>query len=209
MARNEEFSSFADKVAELILNENPGSEAELMAATIDGTSVEKHLNDLLAKFSEKIEVRRYDRLDSDGGFLADYVHSGARLAVLVELEGVSDAEKGEGLARDVAMQVAAMNPAHVRRDDVTSETLEKEREIYRDQLASENKPAEIVEKIISGRLEKYYEQNVLLEQSFVKDSSKSVQEVLTDEGGKDVTVRQFVRYNLGEEVDEPVTGSEG
>ena len=81
--------------------------------------------------------------------------------------------------------------------------------IYRDQLASENKPAEIIEKIITGRLEKYYEQNVLLEQSFVKDSSKSVQEVLKEEGGEGVTVRTFIRYNLGEEVDETVDGAQG
>lgn len=206
VARNEEFTTFAAAVADLILRTNPSSEAELMAAEIDGTSVEKHLNDLLAKFSERIEIRRYDRIESEGGFLADYVHSGSRLAVLVELEGVSDEQKGEALARDVAMQVAAMNPAHVRREDVTDSTLEKEREIYRDQLASENKPAEILEKIIGGRIEKYYEQNVLLEQSFVKDSSKSVREVLREEGGDNLTVRQFIRYNLGEAVDEPISG---
>lgn len=209
VARNEEFSTFAQKVADYILTENPGSEASLMAAEIDGTSVEKHLNDLLAKFSEKIEIRRFERIASEDGFVADYVHGGARLAVLVELEGVADTSTAEDVARDVAMQVAAMNPAHVRRDEVTRETLEKEREIYRDQLASENKPAEILEKIISGRLEKYYEQNVLLEQSFVKDSSKSVSEVLGEEAGKDATVRRFVRFNLGEEVDEPVDGARG
>ena len=206
VARNEEFSTFAEAVARLVLNSNPSSEAELMAAEIDGTSVEKHLNDLLAKFSERIEIRRYDRIESEGGFLADYVHGGARLAVLVELEGVTDAAKGEGLARDVAMQVAAMNPAHVRREDVTDSTLEKEREIYREQLAAENKPVDILEKIVNGRIEKYYEQNVLLEQSFVKDSSKSVQEVLRDEAGDGVTVRRFIRYNLGEAVDEPISG---
>ncbi len=206
VARNEEFSSFADKLAQLVLEKDPQSEAELMAGTIDGTTVEQHLNDLLAKFSERIEVRRFERIATENGYLAEYVHSGARLAVLVELSGVDNSsEKAADLSRDVAMQVAAMNPLHVQRDEVSTSILEKEKEIYREQLASENKPPEILERIIAGRIEKYYELNVLVEQSFVKDSAKSVQEVLTEEAGENVTVKRFVRYNLGESIDEPST----
>ena len=206
VARNEEFTAFADKLAELVLEENPQGEAELMAGTIDGTSVEQHLNDLLAKFSERIEVRRFDRISTEDGYISEYVHSGARLAVLVELTGIDNSsEKAADLSRDVAMQVAAMNPLHVNRDEVSSDILEKEKEIYREQLAAENKPEEILERIISGRIEKYYEQNVLVEQSFVKDSAKSVQEVLTEEAGENVTVKRFLRFNLGESIDAPTT----
>ncbi len=202
VARNEEFTAFADSLAQLVLNAHPASEADLLAAEIDGVTVEKHLNDLLAKFSERIEVARFERATTDGGYLADYVHSGARLAVLVELAGV-EGESAYSLARDVAMQVAAMNPLHTNRDEVSEALLEKEKEIYRDQLAAENKPADIIERIVSGRIEKYYEVNVLLEQSFVKDSSKNVQEVLKEAAGDSATVSRFIRYNLGESVDEP------
>lgn len=196
VARNEEFTTFADAVASAILAGNPESDEAMKGLDIGGKTVEAGLNDLLAKFSERIEVRRYERLTTENGYLGDYIHGGARLGVVVELTAA--AENADVLSRDVAMQVAAMNPTFVRRDEVSSEHLEKEKEIYRDQLAGENKPEEIIDRIITGRLEKYYEENVLLEQSFVKDSSKSVDDVLGD-----VSVARFVRFNLGEAVEEP------
>ncbi len=200
VARNEDFSGYAAKIAAAILADNPADLDSMKGIEIDGTTIESGLNDLLAKFSERIEVRRFERLESDSGYLGDYIHGGARLGVLIELSTPSDG--AEVLSRDVAMQVAAMNPSFVRRDQVSDEKLEKEREIYRDQLAGENKPPEIVERIITGRLEKYYEENVLLEQSFVKDSAQSVNDVLGES-----TVSRFVRYNLGEAIEEPSTAA--
>lgn len=200
VARNEQFTTFATALAALVLVENPSNDEELLKLEMNGMTVEQGLNELLAKFSERIGVRRFVRMETSDGFLSDYVHGGSRLAVLVELAGI-DGENGVRVARDVAMQVAAMNPQHVSRDEVSEATLEREREIYREQLAGEKKPAEIIEKIINGRVEKYYEESVLLEQSFVKDSSKSVTEVLKAEG-EGVTVRSFTRFNLGEAVPE-------
>lgn len=200
VARNEQFTTFATALATLVLEKNPSNEEDLLKLEMNGMTVEQGLNELLAKFSERIGVRRFVRMETSDGFLSDYVHGGSRLAVLVELAGI-DGENGVRVARDVAMQVAAMNPQHVSRDEVSEATLEREREIYREQLAGEKKPAEIIEKIITGRVEKYYEESVLLEQSFVKDSSKSVTEVLKAEG-EGVTVRSFTRFNLGEAVPE-------
>ena len=205
VARNEEFSSFAEKVARLILEKNPSSETELMSAEIDGATVEAGLNELLAKFSERIGIRRFERIETSDGFISDYIHGGSRLAVLVELAGVGDdTEAADRLARDIAMQVAAMSPAHVSREEFTAESIEKEKEIYREQLAGENKPADILEKIVNGRIEKFFEESTLMEQSFVKDSSKSVTEVLK-EHGENATVRRFVRFNLGESLEEAET----
>ena len=171
VARNEEFGTFAEKIANVVLEKNPASEAELLGTDMGGMTVEAGLNELLAKFSERIGIRRFERIRTDDGFISAYVHGAARRAVLVELAGIGeDTEKADRIARDIAMQVAAMNPAHVSRDEFTAETIEKEKEIYREQLAAENKPAEIVEKIVNGRLEKFFEESTLLEQSFVKDS---------------------------------------
>lgn len=195
VARNEQFSSFAENLAKVVLENNPQSEEELLNATIGEMTVQQWLNELLAKFSERIEIRRYMRAETADGYITAYVHSGSRLAVLVDLENAGD--NAEQLGRDVAMQVAAMNPIHVRREEVSDSLIEKEKNIYREQLAAENKPADIIEKIINGRVEKFFEENVLLEQSFVKDSSKSVTDVLKEHGA-DTTVRAFIRFNLGE-----------
>lgn len=199
VARNEQFSTFAEKLAKIVLEKNPQSEEELLGASLGDMTVQEGLNELLAKFSERIEIRRTARMDSADGYVTAYVHSGSRLAVLVELANAGDG--AEALGRDVAMQVAAMNPIHVRREEVSAEMIEKEKEIYREQLAAEKKPAEIIEKIVNGRVEKFFEENVLLEQSFVKDSAKSVSDVLK-EHGEGATVRSFIRFNLGESLPE-------
>lgn len=199
VARNEQFSSFAERLAQVVLEKNPGSHEELLEQSIGEMSVQQELNELLAKFSERIEIRRTARMETTDGYITAYLHSGSRLAVLVDLANAGD--NAEQLGRDVAMQVAAMNPMHVRREEVAETMVEKEKNIYREQLAAENKPAEIIEKIITGRVEKFFEENVLLEQSFVKDSAKSVSDVLKEHGA-DTTVRSFVRFNLGEELPE-------
>ena len=133
VARNAEFSSFAEKIANVVLQNNPASEAELMSADIDGITVEAGLNELRAKFSERIGIRRFERIESNDGFISDYIHGGSRLAVLVELGSAGDdTDKSDRLARDIALHVAAMTPAHVSRDESTNEVIEQERVIYRE-----------------------------------------------------------------------------
>ncbi len=201
VARNEEFSGFVHKLADQVLAERPSSEEELMQLVIDGRSVETWMHDLLGKFSERIEIRRFAVLESDTGYVDAYVHHGDKLGVLIELSGSGDAEPTAALARDIAMQVAAMNPSYVHRMDVPNDVIDKEREILTEQTINEGKKPEIAEKIVSGRIEKYFSDACLLEQSFVKDSSKTVHEVLVDFGkhsGHEVTVLKFLRYNIGE-----------
>lgn len=199
VARNEEFSSFVKRLAQVIVDGQPKNNEEVNALTIDGTPVETLLHDLLAKFSERIEIRRFEILSTDQGYVTDYVHQGDKLAVLVEMTG--SAEGSNGLARDIAMQVAAMNPTYVHRKEVPESVIAKEKEILSEQIAAEGKKPEIAEKIVTGRLEKYYGDACLLEQSYVKDSAKTIQEVLrgvANDSGSEITVARFVRYNLGE-----------
>ncbi len=199
VARNVEFSDFVRKLADHVVNAEPTSIEELMASSIDGATVETLLNDLLAKFNERIEIRRFEIVKTEGGFVADYVHNGDKLGVLVEFQGAGD-EGVSAVGRDVAMQIAAMNPQYVRREEVPQEALDKEREIYSEQMRNEGKKEEIIGKIVEGRIEKYYADVCLLEQSFVKDSSKAVNEVLKEQAGGDnaPTVVRFIRYNLGQ-----------
>ncbi|MCE7934259.1 MAG: elongation factor Ts [Chlorobi bacterium CHB2] len=191
VARNEEFSSFVRSLAGHVLATKPASIEALLASEVNGVAVQNQLNDLLAKFNERIEIRRFEIVETSGGYVADYVHNGDKLGVLVEFGGASE---GLGtVGRDVAMQVAAMNPGYVRREEVPADVLTKEREIYAEQMRNEGKPEAIIEKIVTGRLEKYYADNVLLEQSFVKDSAKAVNEIIGN-----ASIVRFIRFNLGQ-----------
>jgi elongation factor Ts len=201
VARNEEFSTFTRNLAKYVLDNEPADMESLLAGEMEGKSVQTWLNELLGKFSERIEIKRYELVKTEGGFVADYVHNGDKLGVLIELSGSGDAEATSAIARDIAMQVAAMNPAYVNREAVPESVLEKEREIYREQTINEGKKPEFADKIIAGRLEKYFTDACLLEQTFVKDSSKLIRDVLADfskNAGNDVTVVRFTRFNLGE-----------
>lgn len=201
VARNEEFSTFARNLATYILENEPADTATLLQGELGGKTVQNWLDELLGKFAERIEIKRFDILKSDAGFVAHYVHHGDKLGVLIELTNAADPEKTSSIARDIAMQVAAMNPSFVHRGEVPQEVLEKEKEIYREQTINEGKKPEFAEKIIAGRIEKFFGDACLIEQSFVKDSSKLVRDILADfskESGAEVNVSRFIRYNLGE-----------
>jgi elongation factor Ts len=139
------------------------------------------------------------------GVILSYMHPGNRLGVLVEVncetDFVAKTDDFQNFARNVAMQVAATNPLAVKRKDVSQETVEKELDIYRTQVRNEKKPENVVEKIVTGKLEKYFQEVVLLEQSYVKDPGKTVQEYMLEVSGKlgeAMSIRRFVRFQLGE-----------
>lgn len=198
VARNEEFVTFANAIADGVLNNDVKTEEEIWALPYDGKTLGNLKDEILAKFSEKIGLRRFERI-STNGFIADYVHAGNRLAVIVDFTGANDAAKP--LARDVAMQVAAMQPMFVDRDSVNTEAIEKEIEIYKQAAIQEGKKEDIAERIAKGKLEKFYQEQCLIEQTFVKDPSKTISDVLKEIGslaGGDVKVTSFRRYFLGE-----------
>lgn len=140
------------------------------------------------------------------GLIEAYIHPGSKLGVLVEVncetDFVAKTEDFQRLVRDIAMQVAATNPLAVRREDISEEVLQRELEIYRLQARNDGKPEQIVERFVQGKMEKFYQENVLLEQSFIKDPNKTVRDVITEaiaKLGENITVKRFVRFQLGEE----------
>ncbi len=194
VANKDEFQDFARAVAVRIMSDAPADLDALMALPLDqgGTSVEEARRSLIATIGENIAVRRFARRQAAGGTLASYRH-GTRIGVLVEMEG-GDAE----LARDVAMHIAASKPVCLDESAVPQEMLDKEREIFAAQAADSGKPAEIVEKMVSGRIRKFLAEITLVGQPFVKDPDQSVGQLLKAANAR---VIGFERLELGEGVE--------
>ncbi len=193
VARNEEFQAFASSVAALTLANRPADRDALLALPLEGTrTVEQAMTDMTGKIGEKIDVRRVAVETSATGQMVSYIHPGSRLGVLVDIDG-----NGDLLAtgRDVAMQVAALNPVATTREEVPRAVQEKELEIGRETARNEGKPEQIVDRIAQGKLERYFKDYVLVEQPFVKDASVSVGAMLKGVGA---TVKGFVRFALGD-----------
>ena len=158
----------------------------------------------LRKKGAAVAAKRADR-ETNQGVVEAYIHAGGRIGALVELNCETDfVAKTPGfkqLAHDIAMQVAAMTPQYVSREQIPQAVIEKELEIYKVQAQNEGKPAQFAEKISQGRLEKFYQETVLIEQSFIKDSGKTIKDIIDEETakvGEKITVRRFLRYHLGE-----------
>lgn len=193
VARNDDFQSFANTVAERVLEESPADLEELNALSYeDGVTVEDELVALTGRIGEKLTIRRFDVLESKEGQIISYVHPGSKLGVLVDVYGDGQVQEA---GRDVAMQVAALEPIAVTRGEVPEEVKEEEREVAREAAVNEGKPEHVIDNIVEGKLERFFEDHVLVEQAFVKDSSVSVKEML-DEAG--LSVKRFVRYALGD-----------
>ncbi|MFC5712121.1 translation elongation factor Ts [Thalassorhabdus alkalitolerans] len=193
VAKNENFKNLVSKVATHLLAKEPANVEEALGQEIEqGSTLESYINDQIAKIGEKISLRRFTVLtkDDDAAFGA-YLHMGGRIGVLSLLEGTTD----EQAAKDVAMHVAAINPTYVSRDEVPAEETEREREVLKQQALNEGKPENIVEKMVEGRLGKFFEQVCLLEQPFVKDGDQKVKKYVESKGA---SVKTFIRYEVGE-----------
>ena len=194
-ANNENFRALSKQITEHVAKNNFADLDALNASVIDG---KKTVNDLVteatATIGEKISVRRFVRYASEGK-ITSYIHMGGKIGVLVELSGGSDE-----LGKDVAMQIAASAPTAIDRDGVDAADLEHEKEVLRKQALEEGKPEKIVEKMVMGRINKFYKEVCLVEQEFVKDSEKTVKDIL-----KDVKVLNFTRYLLGEGIEKKVS----
>ncbi len=192
VAKDENFSQFAELVAQTALAKSSVSDIEeLMTLEVEGETLEGLRLELVTKIGENISVRRFEILDSDG-LVGAYTHMG-RIGVLVELDGGT-----VDIARDMAMQIAATAPEYVSADDVPQEELAKEREILVAQAMGEGKPPEIVEKMVEGRLRKHLDEMTLLGQPFVKDSDQKVRDLLIE---NKATVKRFLRYEVGEGIE--------
>lgn len=197
VARNEEFVKFVETVAETVLKANPANEEALLSTDIGGKKLGDLMNEMLAKFSERIILKRYERIETTSGFIIDYIHTGNKLGVLLELTAAPANDSDRAQMRDIAMQIAAMSPRFARREEVDTATLDKEKEIYMEQAIQQGKKPEIAQKVAEGRVEKFYQEFCLVEQTFVKDSGKTVSDVLKTIGSGTDVVR-FRRFFLGE-----------
>ena len=193
VARNEDFQAQADSFLNAAYEGNIDNVDDLLKADVNGKSINEHLQVMVGKIGEKIEISTCILITTDGSII-DYIHAGNQLGVLAVYDGVVE---NEDVARDVAMQVAAMNPLAVTRDEVDATTVEKELEIAKEQLINEGKPAAIAEKAAQGKLRRFYEERVLLEQKFVKDTSVTVKQYL--EQNNTPLVKSFHRIQLGGE----------
>jgi len=198
----DEFMSFVSAAAKTALTNNAADVAALGECTLVGSSdtVEKTRQNMVAKIGENIQVRRFEIVTTDGAAFGSYSH-GLRMAVLVEMTHGDKDSGSDELIKDVAMHIAASNPMCVSEADVPAETLEKEKDILRAQALESGKPAEIVEKMLTGRVRKYLAEITLLGQSFVKNPDVTVEGLLSDSGA---SVVSFVRYEVGEGIEKKV-----
>lgn len=204
VARTDEFQAFTRETAAYLATASSSPEA---FAKDPDKPVKDKLLELIAKTGENLSVRRFARFALEGeGLIASYIHAGSKLGVLVEIGGKTGAIASnpdvQAFARDAAMQIAASNPISVSREDVPADRVEREKAIYREQAAAEGKPEKVLDRIVAGRLEKYFQEVCLLEQAFIKDPDRTVKDLLSglkSRVGEDIVVRRFVRFMLGEE----------
>ena len=205
VSRNELFGGYVAKIARAVLDNDPNDLDDLMAAIVDGETVEALLAEAIHTIGENIQVSRFVRRSVEAGYISSYIHGGGRLGILVQFKlgnGASaSAEEFKVMAKDIAMQVAAANPGAVTREGFAPEVIEHEMAIYKAKAAESGKPPEIQEKIAEGNLKKFYQENALVEQAFVKDPDKTVLDVINGvaKSLKDtVEVIGFDRYEVGQ-----------
>jgi len=195
VAKGEDFQSFAKRAAEQVVKHGPAGIEQLMeldAGDGSGRKLEETRRALVAKLGENINVRRFSSMSTDSGLIGSYCH-GSRIGVLVQMDGGSPE-----LARDIAMHIAASRPLSVSADDIPARTLAAEKEIYEAQARDSGKPADIIEKMVAGRVRKFISENTLLGQPFVKDPDTDVDKLLQ---GENASVARFERFEVGEGID--------
>ena len=204
VAKSDDFVNFTNFVMDIVVNNNPADVPTLMEISKNGKKVIDELNTIIGKIGEKIEVSRFAIDKTVNGEIVDYVHSGSKLGVLIEAENVPSDKTNvfSPVLKDIAMQVAAMRPLSIYRDEVDKTVIEKEVDIYKELARKEGKPEQILEKIALGKLNKFYEENCLFEQAFVKDNTKKIGGLIEEfnkANSAQVKLIRFRRFHLSDE----------
>lgn len=202
VAKNDSFKEFVNMAAETVAKQNPADVEALLSCTMaNGQTVQESLNEKIQTIGENIKVRRFERYE---GVVSTYVHGGGRIGVMVKFDTTDEVAANETfkvMAKDIAMQVAAANPSYLDEASVPAEVLEKEKHILTEQVLAEGKPAQIADKIVAGKIGKYFKENCLVDQAYIKDGdlsvSKFVQNTAKELGG-DIKIVSFVRFEKGE-----------
>lgn len=190
---NEDFRNLAASIADQILAVNPADVEALLDSEIDGKKVRDLVTEAVAKIGENISVRRFVRYESAEGKVYSYIHGGGKIGVLVEMIGADDE-----LGKDIAMQVAAANPSYLDRTQVSQAEIDHEKEVLAVEARNEGKPENIIEKMVIGRINKYYKEVCLVDQEFIKDGNLTISKLLKS---KNASVVRFARYQLGEGIE--------
>ena len=193
VAKNEDFQELASRILDTAFENNFSSVEEILSSKLDSMTIEQEIVNLIGKIGEKIELRQYENLE--GEKIVPYIHAGNKLGVLVSLVNTSSVDYVSA-GKDVAMQIAAMNPIALNKDGVDQSVIDKEIEIGKEQAIKEGKPENIVEKIAQGKLQKFFKENTLLSQPFVKDNSMTIESYLGT-FSSDLTVDKFLRVSIG------------
>jgi elongation factor Ts len=193
VAKTDDFQALAHTIAEHIAKTNPKDVEALKESTLNGKKVADLVTEKVAKIGENISLRRFVRYEVQEGLIASYIHAGGKIGVLVDLKGGNAV-----LGKDIAMQVAATNPAYLNRTQVPADVLEHEKEVLSEQAKNEGKPEKIIEKMVMGRIQKYYKENCLVDQEFVKDPDQSITKLLK---ANNAEIRAYARYQLGEGIE--------
>ena len=196
VAKNEGFQTLVKELAAHLIKNKPATVEEATAQTMEnGAVVADHINAAIAKIGEKLSLRRFAVVSkTDNDAFGAYLHMGGRISVLSVLEGTTDADA----AKDISMHIAALRPKYVSRDQVSQEEVERERQVLTTQALNEGKPENIVAKMVEGRLGKYFEDVCVLDQTFVKNPDQKVRQFVESKGA---TLREFVRYEVGEGIE--------
>ncbi|HAQ41523.1 MAG TPA: elongation factor Ts, partial [Clostridiales bacterium] len=205
VAKNEEFRTFVEVVAKTALDNEPADVEALKAAKLeDGATLQEALTAKIAKIGENMSIRRFAAVKVNEGRVVSYIHAGGKISVVVAVESEGDKEVLEVLGKDLAMQVAAMNPRYISIDDVDKDFIAHEKEVLIAQALNEGKPQNIVEKMVEGRLQKELKEVCLLEQAFVKDSDMTVKKYIENtaaKAGKAIKITGVQRFEVGEGIE--------
>ena len=210
VAKNAEFQGFVKAVVnQAIASESTDMEGFMAEAWNEDASktVQDALNEKISVIGEKLSIRRFEKIVTDG-CVVDYIHGGGRIGVLVEVncetDFVAKTDAFKELVKDIAMHIAATNPSYLKREEVPTAELEHEQAVLAEQARNEGKPEKIIEKMVAGRIEKYYKEVCLMEQPFVKDPDKTISDLITEsiaKIGENISIRRFTRYQLGEGIE--------
>ena len=193
VAKNPQFAEIATEVAKVIIANNPADVDALLSCACSEGTVEEYLKSKIAIIGEKIAVRRFVRYETDG-FLKSYIHLGGKLGVILDMAGEAT-DAAQEVAHDVTLQIAFTKAAYLTKDEVPSETLEKEKAVLKQQAINEGKPEAIAEKMVMGRIKKFYEENCLMEQAFIKADSKKVSDLVK---AGNTSINKFAFFVMGE-----------
>jgi len=203
VSANADFINLANGIAKVVAENSVENLDEVKALPYEGATVQDAVTTLIAKLGENMNLRRYEKIEAPEGLVSSYIHMGGKIGVLVQVKSENVNSQVATVARDVAMHVAALNPLFLDNTSVDADTIEREKEIYRVQALNEGKPAKIVEKMVDGRINKFFKEVCLVDQMFVKNPDLSIQAFVNQEAKKlgNIELVKFVRFEKGEGIE--------